>query len=257
MPVLINFFIGIIPLAMYFFIDETSHKKMLSVVFVIISLAVFIVPGNATYKKFLNYYKNGFLFFALCIFIFSYFPVGGWLSVPLVIEHSPDNAQAIVVFASGSTPAGLPGYSGYQRALHGFKLLREKRAPYLYLSSGYSSQRGHAEAKWLASLADMIDADPNSYEILKDKAITTTATEAEYIYGILKDKGISRILVVTSGAHIYRTVATFEKFDIEVLPAPVHDKDSVIYVLNNNLQALKACLHEWLGLVYYRMKGYI
>lgn len=252
----------IMPTIIYFVIRESRKilQPWLALLFVLISAAIYLFHSRCAkprLKRLMTAHNAGLAVLAIFLTLATNFPIGGYLSQPLMLKHSSENAQAIVVFASGSNLVGEPNFSGYQRVMHGINLLGENRAPVLFLSTGYSSLIGHAEAAWVASLTAKVNIERSSYEIIADKNITTTATEAAHFAKILKDRGISRILVVTSGAHIYRTCATFKKLGFEVLPAPAHNKESIFYSSGHYLLSLEAAIHEWVGLVYYRLRGYI
>lgn len=199
-------------------------------------------------------FSAGLVFLLMLIMICYVFPVGGYLARPLVLEHAKDNAEAIFVLASGATETGDPALSGLQRINHGVKLLKEGRAPHLYLSTGYNERTGYTEYGWVASYTRLLGLDPASFTIFRSSDITTTFTEAAYAHKLLTEKKISKILLVTSGAHIYRSLLTFKQAGFTVLPAPAHTKENIFYSSDDYLSSLRAALHEWIGLVYYRLR---
>jgi uncharacterized SAM-binding protein YcdF (DUF218 family) len=189
----------------------------------------------------------------LCIF----FPVGGFIAQPLHLEHSQENAEAILVMASGATLAKDPGLSGFQRVLHGIELLKQNRAPLLLVSTGFSEETGFAEAEWVASLTHLCQVEPERLMIFRSERIRTSKTEADYAIERLGQLGIKRILLVTSGTHLFRGKKVFEKLGIQVLPAPCHSSAGLYYSMGHYLRSLDATLHEWIGLVYYRLRNFI
>lgn len=197
-------------------------------------------------------YRGGLSLLALFVCLCAFFPVGGQLSLPLLIEHSPENAQAIFVLASGATLAGGPGFSGLQRVNHGIKLLQQGRAPHLYISTGFSERSQHAEARWVASYTSMFNIPAASYTLLISRDIVTTSTEAQYAHKILSQQNVKDILLVTSGAHIFRTIATFKKAGFaSIKPAPTHDRNNIFYANESYLSSFHAAIHEWIGLAWY------
>lgn len=207
--------------------------------------------------KMLSSYVAGLIFLLLTMSLCYYYPVGGYLAKPLMTEHSTGNADAILVLASGATETGEPALSGLQRVNHGIKLLKEGRAKHLYLSTGFSPRTGHDEAAWVASYTRLFELNPASFSILVSPEITTTATEAGYARKRLTAEGANSILLVTSGAHIYRSCATFSKAGFEVLPAPVHNRKNIFYASDSYIISLQAALHEWIGLIYYWLRDRI
>ena len=257
-----RFLILILPTILYLAMGQINqpHQHFFAGLFVAI-IAIHYLASRQTAETFssghaLNW-KDGMLLLAVFVILGSAFPLGGYLAEPLVMEHAKENAQAIVVLASGAMKNGEPGYSGFQRVTHGLSLLQEGRAPLLVISTGYSRIDGHAEAAWVASFTSMFAVDQASISILISKDIVTTATEAEYIQKILQPAGINRILLVTSNAHIYRSVLTFARRGFEVLPAPTHTASGVYYASEHYLTSINAALHEWIGLVYYSLLGRI
>jgi uncharacterized SAM-binding protein YcdF (DUF218 family) len=91
---------------------------------------------------------------------------------------------------------------------------------------------------------------------------------------MLKEKGISRVILVTSALHMPRSVALFEKQGIQVIPAPA---DFTITVDNwrqlsqnnlaglivdllpntSNLSLTSNALKEYLGWLAYRLRGWL
>lgn len=199
-------------------------------------------------------FRYGLLLMAIFVAGCTFFPVGGYLAQPLILEHSDKNAHAILVLASGASPTGDPGFSGMQRVLHGVKLLKEQKAPRLFISTGYSKTSQHLEAAWVASYTQLLEVCPASLTILVSKKIVTTVTEAEYAYQEMSKLGIHKILLVTSGAHIYRSCSTFCKVGFEVYAAPVHNKNNIFYANENYLASFNAAIHEWLGLILYSLR---
>lgn len=55
--------------------------------------------------------------------------------------------------------------------------------------------------------------------LLENKSLNTTQN-AQYSYNLLKSRGYSKPLVVTSAFHMERTVANFKKMGVEIVPYP-------------------------------------
>ncbi|PKL43217.1 MAG: hypothetical protein CVV41_10890 [Candidatus Riflebacteria bacterium HGW-Riflebacteria-1] len=267
---LLNIGAFLVPPLAFVFIDQLSinKKQLAAALFIVVSsvaAACFFrrhgervaESGGIAGGKTLSSYVAGLLFLLLIMQLSYYYPVGGYLAKPLMISHSADNADAIFVLASGASKTGDPGFSGLQRVNHGIRLLKEGRARHLYLSTGFSPITGYAEAAWVASHTGLFELDPASFSILISPDITTTATEAGYARKTLAAAGANSILLVTSGAHIYRSCATFKKAGFEVLPAPVHNRKNIFYASDDNLTSLRAALHEWIGLIYYQLRDRI
>lgn len=211
---------------------------------------------NAFFKTaYTCFIKGSAITLALITMIIA-FPIGGYLTKPLILPQSTEKAEAAVVLASGVTSAGEPGLSLYQRVIHGAELLKKGQTEHLYISTGFSAISQFTEYNAVASLTQLLAIPKNKVTILKSSEITTTDTEAKYIKKYLEAKGINKILLTTSNSHIYRSYLTFTKVGFQVLPAPCHTKETTLYAAEN-LSLFKAAVHEWIGLAWYWLKGKI
>lgn len=203
-----------------------------------------------------NSFKTGNVLTFLFLIIITTFPIGGYLAVPLIMPHSTETADAVVVLASGATQAGEPHLATYQRIIHGAELVKSGQAKHLYISTGYGKINGFLEYYAVASLTQMLNIPQDKITIFKSEEIVTTATEAGYIKKYMDKKGINKILLTTSNAHIYRSYLTFKKIGFQVLPAPSHNKKTTVYADNNSIM-FRAAMHEWIGLAWYFLMGRI
>lgn len=231
---------------------------------VIYAIATFIYcfKENSSIKnKILREYQNDFqkgscIAFAFILLVIA-FPIGGYMTVPLIMEHSNQNAKAVLVLASGATPAGDPCYATYQRIIHGAELVKKGQAEHMYISTGFSPTFGFMEYYAVASLTQMLDIPHDKLTIFKSNEIITTVTEANYAYKLLSEKGINKILLTTSNGHIYRSCLTFKKAGFEeVYPAPSHNIRTTVYA-DDNINMFRAAMHEWIGLAWYWLMGRI
>jgi len=94
-----------------------------------------------------------------------------------------------------------------------------------------------------------------------ENASNNTWENASYMKKILAEKGVNRVVLVTSAWHMPRAVWCFESHNFEVIPAPTdyltardsYDLRSYLpswTVLSDSSQAL----HEYLGLLWYRLR---
>jgi len=191
----------------------------------------------------------GFLFLTT-----SFFPIGAWMARPLMLPPRLEKADAIVVLAAGTYASGAPTFSGLQRTLHGFTLFKKGLAPLLILStSEVIEPSGVRESGWVASLAALVGVASPQVEIVQEG--TTTRTEALAIIPRLESRGVRRILLVTNGAHIFRSVKTFARHGLEVLPAPVQTAGNAHEARESYWGSFYATVHEWLGIGVYWLRG--
>lgn len=181
-------------------------------------------------------------------------PVGRLLSRPLLVEPAAGQADAIVVLTAGCGEGGQPSFASFQRVLHGVALWRAGRAPRLVFSASDFSWRGSGDRDAIASLAAQLQVPAAAYTILHEGHLTTR-TEAGQISRYLLERGWRRILLVTNGPHILRSVLTFAATGLEVLPAPVQTAATIMDATETDLGLTNQAIHEWLGLGWYRLRG--
>lgn len=188
-------------------------------------------------------------------------------------------AEAIVVLGGGTYPAQYPRptteMSGAgDRVFYAAHLYREGRAPIVMLSGGTIEWMGTTESTPAVEMAEIITfmGVPESALILEDKS-QNTHEDAQFSAQILKEKGIHRILLVTSAIHMPRAMAVFQKQGLEVIPAPTDYKvtqsvwDNLLYgsleskIINllpdaSDLGSITSALKEYIGLFVYRWMGW-
>lgn len=172
------------------------------------------------------------------------------------------HAQAIVVLGGGvyhDAPeyfGDTAGSSSLERLRYAARLQRGTGLP--LLTSGGSPEGGDAEGlvMWNTLRADF-GVDTRWVEITS----LNTAESAKHSYAILHAYGIQRILLVTHAWHMPRAQAAFERAGFTVLPAPtMYVTPHALTVLDvvpsaRGLLLTRTALHEWIGMLWYRLKG--
>jgi uncharacterized SAM-binding protein YcdF (DUF218 family) len=187
-------------------------------------------------------------------------------------------AEAIVVLGGGTEsrqpPRPITQVNGAgDRVLYAAWLYQQAKAPAILVSGGLLDWTpGHTTpAQDMAALLEMIGVP--SQAIWLQPESRNTYEDALYSAQILKDKGIRRILLVTSAWHMPRSVGLFEAQGLQVLPAPtdfyVTDADwndltrldlraQMLRLLPSadNLALTTRMLKEYLGMWIYNLQGY-
>jgi uncharacterized SAM-binding protein YcdF (DUF218 family) len=204
------------------------------------------------------------------------------LATPLEREHPPlpagTSAAVIVVLGGGARPLSPPrvtpelSESG-DRMLYAAWLYQQAAAPQLVLSGGsYPDARAPSEAANMGAILEIMGVPPDAQ--LLEEASRNTRENAVFVRQILAERGIDRIILVTSATHMPRSVRLFEREGFTVLPAPtdfvgteadwdyVRDSGWTARLLlllpeASNLQISTRCLKEYVGLVVYRLRGWI
>jgi uncharacterized SAM-binding protein YcdF (DUF218 family) len=171
----------------------------------------------------------------------------------------------VVVLGAGmSSDQSLPLTSqlteGSQiRTIEGIRLWRKTKAAKLIFSGG-AVFNVQSEAKGMADLAKELGV-PDSSIILEDNSLDTD-DQSRLIKEMVKN---DKILLVTSAIHMPRSSALFSKAGIDFIPAPtnhrvVNDpkfKPSKLFPDAGNLELAEMACHEYLGLLWSKLRGRI
>jgi uncharacterized SAM-binding protein YcdF (DUF218 family) len=207
----------------------------------------------------------------LGIFLLASNWVAWGLSWPLEMAYSRsptpmEPADAIVVLSGAvdrPTPA-QPYFSvsidTYRRLRHGVWLFRNWKALPILVSGG-SAEKGQEAIS--ASMRRFLEAEgvPGNLIWTEDRS-QSTHENAVYSAEILHERRISRVVLVVEASSMPRAAASFEKTGIHVVPAAIRFADldgGVTDVLPrwNAIARNGETLHEVLGLLWYRWRGWI
>lgn len=172
---------------------------------------------------------------------------------PLDLQQ-PVDAQAIVILAGGTRRdareygSDAPRPSTLQRMAYGTVVARATGLPVAV--SGGTVLGGEAEALVMKRFLERDFQVPVAWA---EHASRDTRENALYTYCLLEPQGIRRIVLVTTSAHMRRSVREFRAAGFEVIPAPTDfaARDEFgLFQFVPMMQALgrsQAALHELLG----------
>ena len=113
---------------------------------------------------------------------------------------------------------------------HAARLHHAGKAPLLVLSGGSDPDVTHGtEAQAMQML--LHDLSVSNAAMLQEGSSRTTRQNAENSAALLKHRGISRVLLVTSALHMTRAVAQFQAAGLAVVPVATDHTDPL--ALNN------------------------
>jgi len=140
---------------------------------------------------------------------------------PIAVQGVPQ-AEAIVVLGGGVSPAGYgepyPNLeSGADRVWHAARLFHASKAPLVLLTGG-SDPAHSATSEAEAMRQFMLDLGVPNHAIVLEERSRNTSQNAEYSGAILSERGVTRVLLVTSALHMPRAKALFEAQGLEVIP---------------------------------------
>jgi len=198
-----------------------------------------------------------------------------WQNIP---EGELPTAEAIVVLGGATRSAYEPrttvdlGEAG-DRVLHAVQLYRQEKAPVILVNGGRIdwSGGGTPESEDIAKLLKFMGV--KSEDIIQEPDSLNTYENAVYAKKILSKRDINRILLVTSAMHMPRSLAIFKHQGFEVTAAPTDflvtkgelkaigstPKSAILNLLpdSRNLENFTLALKEYLGMIIYRLRGWV
>jgi uncharacterized SAM-binding protein YcdF (DUF218 family) len=200
-------------------------------------------------------------------FLISYFPAAWLLLLPLEswYDRNPiphESAQALVVLSGGAytpvtdRPYTSPQTQTYERSRHTAWLYKNwKPLPVLACGGGpYGEPLSFAMRQVLE--AEGVPAD----KIWLETRSGSTYENAVYGCEILRRHGISKIILVDEARFLPRAVACFRKQGITVVPA-AFNFTHLYWEADDFLPGSRAIqmngetIHEYIGLLWYRLRG--
>jgi uncharacterized SAM-binding protein YcdF (DUF218 family) len=150
-----------------------------------------------------------------------------WLRAPLERQHHVvqaavlPEADAIVVLGGGAVNQ-TRGSSRLAAAAHAWTA---GRAPLVILSGGggrFGTGRGRSEAERMAGAIVGLGV-PRSALVLEERS-RNTQENAEFTAALARQRGIRRVLLVTSSLHMPRASLLFNDVGVDVVPVPAPER---------------------------------
>jgi uncharacterized SAM-binding protein YcdF (DUF218 family) len=205
--------------------------------------------------------------------IVAVLPIGSWLLLPLenrfpTVTQLPDKVDGIVVLGGAvsqhlTRERGQPSlneaaermtaFAGLVRRLPGARPVFTGGSAAIFdteLKEAEVARRLFAELGLDVTRITFEDRSRNTYE------------NALYTREVMQPKPGETWLLVTSAFHMPRAYGCFSRVGWKVLPYPVDYMTDGTYrfglglSLGGGLNTIEFAIHEWVGLVYYRLRGY-
>jgi len=184
---------------------------------------------------------------------------------PLLDASRAAGAKWVVVLGAGMTSdLKVPLTSQLSegsaiRTIEGIRIWRQIKRSKLIFSGGavFNTQ---SEATGMAGLARQLGV-PDTVVSLEDRSLDTD-DQARLIKAMVKG---DTVVLVTSAAHMHRSVSLFQKQGVALIPAPTHYlikdepkfKPSRLFPNSGNMMAAETLFHEYLGLAWSKLRGRI
>jgi uncharacterized SAM-binding protein YcdF (DUF218 family) len=196
--------------------------------------------------------------------------VAWMLSRPLEIwyENDPvlhESAEAIVILAgtihppTRNRPYTFASQDTYQRLQHGVWLFKHWKSLPILVCGGSLNER----ASRSLTMQHVLESEGVPSELIWiENQSSSTHENAEYGSQILRQHGISRIALVVEANSMLRAAASFRKAGITVIPAPIRFAELHFSIMDvfpdwSAIALNGETVHELVGLVWYRLRGWI
>ncbi|HEX6164821.1 MAG TPA: ElyC/SanA/YdcF family protein, partial [Vicinamibacterales bacterium] len=192
---------------------------------------------------------------AILLVLTFYTPLVWWLAEPLKITAPPQPADAIVVFAGGVGESGTAGVGVQERVSKAVELYRGGYAPSIVFSSGYVFTLREAEVMKAIAVANGVPADA----IVLEEAAANTYENVRNSSQIARDRGWSRVLLVSSPYHMLRATKTWRKVAPGISVTAVPPAESQFYLREGrgaSLEQIRGIVHEYVALAVYWLRGW-
>lgn len=193
-----------------------------------------------------------------------------WGFAPLQTVAEARGAQAIVVLDGGTlryhsseSLIELPNGSTVMRALEAARVYRLLGEP-LVIVSGGGSGRGHHWAPEASALRDfLVKLGVPPRRLVLDSDSQNTRAHALNLVRLLRGRGIFGFVLVTSPTHMRRSILAFRAAGASpiaspsaALPIDTRGWDA-FWPSPQGLLLAEQAMHDYFGLVYYQLRGWL
>ena len=201
---------------------------------------------------------------AALVVVLGVLPTAWLLSSPLEgrfpVPANLDRVDGIIVLA-GAERASMSQF--YRQPLLNFAA--DRLTTFLMLARRFPNARlvhsgdtvPHSESAVARELLLGAGIDPQ--RIVFETASRITCGSPRATFDLVPVDASQRWLLVTSAMHMPRAVACFRAAGWDVTPYPTNFRrgpDPFDFALPENLQDVDLAAHEWVGLLYYRLRGH-
>ena len=200
--------------------------------------------------------------------------LAGWLSGVLERQYPPLAMSAtpiadVIIALGGATEPAVPPRQDPELNSHGDRLMH---AADLY-KAGKAKSHPRLRRQLAPPLFDHAEADdmrevlmrfgvPSDAILMEGKSLDTNQN-AEFSAAVMRDHNLKSALLVTSGIHMPRAMATFRQAGVDVTASAtdIVDAGSVDWLVLDWMPSPMAmvhtgdALHELAGFLYYRLRG--
>jgi uncharacterized SAM-binding protein YcdF (DUF218 family) len=253
---------------MYHFVVELAQPAFLLGLLILLAVANLWRKRRETRRRLLLLTVPLVLLTLWCTPVMSHLAIASLESPYPPLAERPADAEAIVVLAGyihvldeAGTQVELGGDTLY-RCLRAAELYRQGKPCPVVLSGGKVNP-GSPGPPLAVAMRDFLRQQgvSDSDLVVEDRSGTTYENAVE-TRRLLDGRGIHRVVLVTDAAHLGRAVACFRKQGIDVVPCGCRYRTGrmewSVGAFVPDLGSAGGCqeaLHEWLGVLWYRLQG--
>ncbi len=200
-----------------------------------------------------------------------------WRYLP---QENLATADVIIVLGGGTEPALTPRQyvevnSAGDRVLYAGRLYKQGASSHILLSGGNITWAGESSttpAQDMLELLELLDVPRDS--VFLQTQSENTHDDAVLSSNILREHNLKTAILVTSAMHMPRAVGLFRRIGVEVIPAPtdytvtqegwndlLHGNLTAQFInlfpTASNLSITTNALKEYIGLLVYRLQGWL
>lgn len=255
---------------MFFIVSKVIHYLFNPLIWIVFLFLFSFWIKNVKVQR-----KLRWVVLALLIFFTNPFLINTamriWEVPGIPMEHLNEEYDVVVVLGGAmryyNNETKRPVYgSSLDRVMQSALIVNNGKAKYLLLSggSGLLTEQGQKESIIVKDLlTGMGMTESKLWVEVKSRNTYENAVESASI--IKKEFSEAKVLLVTSGYHMRRSMACFAKQGIHVSPFSVDQKsgtnrltpDKIIIPNTESLVLWELLLHEWIGYITYHLVSYL
>lgn len=150
------------------------------------------------------------------------------------------------------------------RTLAAFHVHQQVPGVPVFVTGGINRSRPNQPAEGAKMRQLLLDLGVSPSLLMTDETAQSTRENALQASRWLGPKGIRRIALVTEALHMPRSAAAFRAVGFDVFPAGCYVRADHLPELPAGLLpsasaafGVQKAMHEWIGLAWYRVRGYL
>ena len=191
----------------------------------------------------------------LIVLVIAFTPLTGYMVKPLEVKEDIRKADVIVVLSGGIDKGRYLSRASSQRMVRGAQLYFEGRAKKILFSGGIPPKNGVADAAVMAQEAKRLNIPAE--DILVERRSQSTHEKVVEVKKITEALRWKSLILVTSYSKMKRSLMAFEYAGFKVYPAPADPYEKYADGPLERLSLFRELIHEYVGIIYYKIRGWL